>query len=428
MKTLLRVIFALSIALDACSSPDAGPSNGPHGSSGGSTGGGGTSVGSGGSNGSSGGGENGTGGSSDGGSAGEGGTGGAVDEGGTAGSEGTGGSTGDGGVAPNPFGGNFFDQFMNVAKGSMESDPIARTWTAPPTPPDLAGDGIAQHPMLYAGEGYNTIFLVNKGQVIWTYSTGSGGEIDDVWMLSNGHILYARMNYLEEITAKKEVVWHYVPPAGTESHSLQPLGLDKVLFVQNGQPAKIIVMDKKTMAKEVEHELPDTLGLKTHPQFRRIRMTATGNYLAPYLNGHKVVEYDKDFKIVWSFPPAGAPAWDGTPWAAIRLHNGNTLIQDEHNKTAHEVSPTGQMVWEYKQTDLPAGLNQSSPQTSDRLANGNTVIWSPGKVVGNIQGIEVNPAKQAVWVLQDWKNLGPATTAQFLDEPGIPENPGELQH
>ena len=35
--------------------------------------------------------------------------------------------------------------------------------------------------------------------------------------------------------------------------------------------------------------------------------------------------------------------------------------------------------------------------------------------------------KKIVWVLQDWKNLGPATTAQFLDEPGMPERPGSLQ-
>ena len=44
-----------------------------------------------------------------------------------------------------------------------------------------------------------------------------------------------------------------------------------------------------------------------------------------------------------------------------------------------------------------------------------------------IQLVEVTPEKKVVWVLQDWKNLGPATTAQFLDQPGIPEKPGDLQ-
>src|SRR5258708_36831020 len=69
--------------------------------------------------------------------------------------------------------------------GPTELGPTTRTWWDPTTnpstiTPDLPGAGIAQHPMLYAGEGYNTLFLVNNGKVIWTYSSGRGGEIDDI--------------------------------------------------------------------------------------------------------------------------------------------------------------------------------------------------------------------------------------------------------
>src|SRR2546421_9611322 len=79
--------------------------------------------------------------------------------------------------------------------GPSEPGPTTRTWWDPATNPstivqNLPGKGIAQHPFLYAGEGYNTLFLVNGGKVIWTYSSGRGGEIDDIWMLSNGHVLY----------------------------------------------------------------------------------------------------------------------------------------------------------------------------------------------------------------------------------------------
>jgi hypothetical protein len=309
------------------------------------------------------------------------------------------------------------------AKGPMESAAPARSWTAPATPPMSAGKGLAQHPFLYAGEGFNTIFLVNDGKVIWSYNSPPGGEIDDVWMLSNGHVLYSHSNFLEELTPKKEVVFHYDLPAGTESHSLQPIGLDKVLFVANGQPAKIVIMNKATKMAEVEHVITDA-GANTHPQFRRIRMTAAGTYLAPYLSQRKVVEFDKDFKIIWNYPVADM----GTPWSALRLANGNTLIQDEHNKAAREVNPKMEIVWEFKPTDLPAGITRGSPQTCERLANGNTVMFSPGKTVGNAQAVEVNQAKEVVWVLQDWKNLGPGTTGQFLDQPGIPEKPGDLIH
>jgi hypothetical protein len=90
-------------------------------------------------------------------------------------------------------------------------------------------------------------------------------------------------------------------------------------------------------------------------------------------------------------------------------------------------------VWEFKQSDLPADVILHNIQTSERLANGNTVIFS--STGGSkredrpniIQALEVSPDKKLVWVLQDWKNLGPATTAQFLDQPGVPERPGDLQ-
>ena len=47
--------------------------------------------------------------------------------------------------------------------------------------------------MLYAGEGYNNILVVNERQGgVELLDRDRGGEIDDVWMLTNGHILFAR--------------------------------------------------------------------------------------------------------------------------------------------------------------------------------------------------------------------------------------------
>jgi len=71
-----------------------------------------------------------------------------------------------------------------------------------------------------------------------------------------------------------------------------------------------------------------------------------------------------------------------------------------------------------------------------RLPNGNTVLSScmakgikdPKGWPGAVQFIEVTPDKRIVWALRSWDepaNLGPATTIQLLDLPGIPEN-GDL--
>ncbi len=320
---------------------------------------------------------------------------------------------------------NVLDRFTTAdvpALGPAETAVAARKSENAARTADLPGKGLSQHPMLYIGEGYNKMFLIHEGKVIWTYSTGGGNEYDNVWMLSNGNILFTRMQYVAEVTPKKEVVWRYDAPKGTEIHACQPIGLDKVLFVANGQPPKLMVVNIKTKAVEVEHDLPFDAAKPVHPQFRRIRYTAQGTYLVPFLNMNKVVEYDKDFKELWSYDIR-------TPWAAIRLKNGNTLITDEGDKLTREVNAKGETVWEFKVADLPEAYRFAvAPQSCTRLANGNTIFCSRGSGGKGPQLVEVAPDKKVVWVLQDWKTLGPASAVQVLDDPGIPENPGESEH
>jgi outer membrane protein assembly factor BamB len=316
------------------------------------------------------------------------------------------------------------------AMGPAEAEAPIGTWTNSVTPAGLPGKGLAQHPMLYVGENYNKMFLVNDGRVIWSYSTGKGYEYDDVWMLSNGNILFTRMQYVAEITPDKKVVWRYdcSVPAGTnhtEVHTCQPIGLDRVMFVLNGLPPRLMVVNIKTGAVEVNHELPNgqlSNPNNIHGQFRRARYTAQGTYLVSYLSESNVVEFDKDFNKIWSYPIR-------SPWAALRLKNGNTLITDEHDSLTREVNPKGETVWEFMNTDLPEAYRfVQAPQTCTRLANGNTIFCSRGGGGKGPQLIEITPDKKVVWVLQDWQALGDATAVQILDDPGIPEIPGESEH
>ncbi|WP_186292705.1 beta-propeller domain-containing protein [Mucilaginibacter corticis] len=275
------------------------------------------------------------------------------------------------------------------------------------------------------------MFLIKDGKVIWTYNTGKGPEFDDVWMLSNGNILFSRMKYVALITPDKKVLWKmdFKVPQGadhTEVHTCQPIGLDKVMFVVNGLPAKLCVVNYKTGKVEVEHELPfnkqpDQQGI--HGQFRRARVTVQGTYLVSYLSDGRIVEYDNDFKPIWSYDTP-------KPWAAIRLKNGNTLITDEQDWLTREVNSKKETVWEFNcKTDLPAEYQfTSAPQTCTRLANGNTIFTSRGQNGKGPQMIEVNKNKKVVWVLHDWQTVGDGTAVQILDDPGIPEIPGQSEH
>lgn len=306
-----------------------------------------------------------------------------------------------------------------VGPEELPTDPPRWIVSTNETDPSLPGGGLARHPMLYIGEGCNKMYLVNRGKVIWTYSTGTGWEYDDIWLMSNGNILFSRMAWAAEVTPQKRIVWRLDAPKGREIHTVQPLGLDKVLLMENGTPPKLMVINKKTGTVEVEHAMPDD-GKGVHAQFRRLRMTAQGTYLVPFLQMGKVVEYDKRFNEIWSYKI-------NSPWAAVRLHNGNTLITDEHDALTREVNPKGETVWEIKLSELPPEYRLADSQTCVRLANGNTILCSRGNGGKRPQLVEVTPDKKVVWVLNDWKNLGPATAIQILSDPGVPENPGDLQ-
>jgi hypothetical protein len=315
------------------------------------------------------------------------------------------------------------------AMGPDESPSPMGKWTNGVTPAGLPGNGLAQHSLLYVGEGYNRMFVVSGGKVIWSYSTGKGFEYDDAWMLSNGNILFSRMQYVAEVTPDKRVVWRYdcnnsSGTNHTEVHTCQPIGLDKVMFVLNGLPPRLMVVNTRTGAVDVNHELPFGQAWSPrsiHGEFRRARYTAQGTYLLSYLSEGKVVELDKNFQPIWTYAIR-------SPWAAVRLKNGNTLITDESDSLTREVNPAGATVWEFKSAELPAAYRLASPpQTCTRLANGNTVFCSRGGGKGP-QLVEVTPDKQVTWVLQDWQALGDATAVQILDDPGRPEVPGESEH
>ena len=295
----------------------------------------------------------------------------------------------------------------------------------PSAPASLPGSGLAQHDFLYAGESHDrNIFIVRGGKIAWSFTDPAGkGEISDAVMLKNGNILFAHQFGLTEITPDKKVVWNYEPPAGHEVHTAVPIGNDRVLYIQNGDPALLRVVNIVTGVTEKEIPLKTKQPSSTHAQFRHARLTSQGTLLVAHMDLNKVVEYDSNGNELWSFPGHGV-------WGVSPLTNGNVLITDRDG--VREVTRRGDSVWSWSPADAP-GYKFSNLQQVWRLPNGNTVInnwvneWStkPEDRMGTLQAIEVTLAKQVVWALASWTepaNLGPATTFQFLGEPSAPED------
>jgi outer membrane protein assembly factor BamB len=324
----------------------------------------------------------------------------------------------------------------------------------PMTTGPLPGHGLAQHPFLYCGE-YDyihpdqTIYLVRHGKVKWTYSipmnmTVDGkskmAELGDCTRFSNGDILFSYRYGASIVTPQKKIIWDYRAAPKTEIHSAQPAGKDRVLIAQNGTPAKLLLINTVSGKVEKEVALPTTLSEGAHGQIRRAHLTKAGTFLVGLMAEHRAVEFDAEGKEVWSF---NCPdTWTGprpkggtlSAWDAIRLKNGNTLISGDEYGYVLEVNPKGEIVWELDKNELP-GYPLDVVQEIGRLDNGNTVItsWVAGNIKpddwpSTIQIIEVTPAKKVVWALRQWKDpyLGPASSIQLLDQPGVPEN-GDLQ-
>jgi hypothetical protein len=293
--------------------------------------------------------------------------------------------------------------------------------TKPSAPAVLPGNGLAHFDFFYAGEAkQENMYIVRKGKIAWSYTHPASGEISDAVMLSNGNILFAHQNGITEVTKGKKVVWNYDAPRGAEIHTGQPIGKKYVVFVQNSNPAKLIVMQKKDNIIVKELVLPTNNPSSIHGQFRHARLTTSGTILVAHMDMGKVCEYDSKGNQLLSIDAPGV-------WAVEPIKNGNFLITSRNKVT--EMNRKAEVVWEYS-LQAPSDYQVTSPQVSIRLANGNTIIsnwfnqWSNAVIDTNptlqpLQAIEVTPTKEVVWALRSWSeptNLGPSTIIVPLNE------------
>ena len=285
---------------------------------------------------------------------------------------------------------------------------------AQPTP----DESLARHNFFYAGQSkQRRMFIVRDGQVAWSYSDQlKKGEISDAILMSDGHILVAHQYGIAEVDANGNTLWSYAAPQGTEIHTIQPIGRQHVVFVQNGQPAKVVVMQIPSTTIVREFTLPVAEKGSVHGQFRNARLSSRGTLLVANMGLGCIQEYTSDGKEV--------DRWGNMlPWSVQELPKGNLLITGRKGKI-QEITRLGQTVWETNTNDY--GVTQ--PQKTVRLKNGHHIInnwyneWNKQPMdTANapVQAVEIDENGKVVWQLRSWKSpdLGPSTTIQLLSEP-----------
>lgn len=274
---------------------------------------------------------------------------------------------------------------------------------------------LSRHDFLYAGQSMNPrMFIIKDGQVSWEYhNTGRRGEISDAILLTDGNILIGHQYGIMEITQDKKVVWQYDAPEGTEIHTLQPIGRTHVVFVQNGNPAMVKVMEIPSC--NIVHEFEVPVQSSVHGQFRNARLTTRGTLMLCHMSQGYIAEYSVQGNELWRTPLAGA-------WSAAEIEKEHFLVVGKRGMVK-DIMRDGSVAREIHGEDF--GFRNI--QKVVKLQNGNLIVnnwWNEWDKVpldtlnSPLQAVEIDPEGKIVWQLNSWKDpdLGPATTIQPLDQ------------
>ncbi len=254
-------------------------------------------------------------------------------------------------------------------------------------------DSGIRHSFLIAGT--RTVIVSEDNEIVWE----SKGSARDGFVLPNGNVLISQGNMAKEITRKGKMVWSYKLAApNRELGTAVRLADGNTLVVERGaKPRLREIAPDGSVAIEVALK-PDTDN--AHMQTRMARKLPNGNYLVPHLLGFAVKEYRPDGEVVKVFKTdtkeLGGRETHTWPFTAIRLENGNTLVNLTHGNETVEFDKDGKIVWRVDNSDVAGRF--ADPCGGQRLASGNTVICAYAQKKADMPKLfEVTRDKKVVW-------------------------------
>jgi len=251
-----------------------------------------------------------------------------------------------------------------------------------------------KHSFFIAGPEFTGI-IGESGEEIWDSGKASAR---DGYVLENGNILICYANEVKEFDSNKEVIFKYTrAEESMELGTAVRLENGNTMITESGIKPRIVEVNSKGEVVKSIPLKPETDNV--HMQTRMARKLDNGNYLVPHLLAFAVKEYTPEGEIVNTFSTdyedfggREAKTW---PFTAIRLENGNTLVNLTNGNRVVELDAEGNIVWMIANSDFD-GEPLADPCGAQRLPNGNTVIASYGAKDG-IKLLEVDRDKNIVW-------------------------------
>ncbi len=271
------------------------------------------------------------------------------------------------------------------------------------------------------GQDHGRVMSVSaEGSVEW--ETPCPHNSHDLQVLANGNVLiHPAPDTIVELTRDKKEVWKWTsapvaPYSGrVEIHGFQRLSDGTTMIAETGN-LRIIEVDSKgaiTKTVPLTVERPDS-----HRDTRRVRKTDAGTYIVCHEGLGLVREYDASGTIVWEFaidlnnqPATGGHDGHGTAvFNALRLKNGNTLIAGGNNNRVMEVDKDKKIVWSIERDELRRDdgrpIHLCWVTSLQVLPSGNIIFGNTHAGPDNPQMIEVTRDKRVVWTLDNWDAFG----------------------
>ena len=245
------------------------------------------------------------------------------------------------------------------------------------------------HSVFIAGPSFTGI-LNEQGEPEWT-APHKGAR--DGYVLDNGNVLIAYAKDVFEYDKDKKVVWSYkLDPSNGEISTAKRLGNGNTLITELGKNPRLLEVAKDGSIKAEVKLQPETNNV--HMQTRMARKLENGNYLVPHLLGFAVKEYAPDGKVVKEFETDSAffggrdtKHW---PFTAIRTDKGTTLVGCTYGNRVVEFDREGKVVWDLKNEDVGGIIKDacptatpSSPATAPRKASSSSRSTRTRKWFGN---------------------------------------------